>query len=113
MLEEASRLNVKTPSWLTHLAGKAYFAFKRLLDVGQQQRTVASTVALIGIRGTKLLSYAASGVALTEGILDVGAPDGQTLEVTRDGATQTTQTFTLEAAVASPVSTAHGSPTDR
>ncbi|MDH3713592.1 MAG: hypothetical protein OET44_07055, partial [Gammaproteobacteria bacterium] len=95
VLEEASRLNVKTPSWLIHLAGRAYFAFKRLLDVGQQPRTVANTVALIGIRGTELFSYAARGVALKEGELNIGSPDGQALEVTRDGITETSQTFVL------------------
>ncbi len=96
VLDEASRLNVRTPSWLTHLAGKAYFAFKRLLGVSQSERRVASTVALIGIRGTKLISYAEQGVALKEGVLNVGSPGGGPLQVTRDGATATSEAFALD-----------------
>lgn len=97
VLEEASRLNVRTPWWLTHLAGRAYFAFKRLLDVGQPERTVASTVALIGIRGTDFLSYADRGVALAEGGLAIGSPAGQALEVTRDGVASSSLSFDLTA----------------
>ncbi|MDH3453293.1 MAG: FecR family protein, partial [Gammaproteobacteria bacterium] len=97
VLDATSRLNVKAPSWLTHLAGKAYFAFKRLLDVGQRERTVASTVALIGIRGTDVMSYASQGVGVKEGNVDIGSPRGDVLEVASNGTTETTQTFVLEA----------------
>ncbi len=98
VLDHDSRVNVRTPTWFSHLAGKAYFAFKRLLGVGQRDRVVANTVALIGIRGTTFISYEAQskGVALKEGTLGLSPPDEAALEVTRDGATESTRDYILQ-----------------
>lgn len=97
VLDNNSELRVRTPTWFSHLAGKAYFAFQRLLGVTQQPRSVNNTVALIGIRGTTFISYdgALKGVALKEGSLQVSRSRPRPMSLSRDGVTQTTNRFTL------------------
>ena len=64
VLDNNSRLNVRTPTWFTHLAGKAYFAFQRLLGVSQRERlfhdnrasTLRDAMARFGHPGTEDLS---------------------------------------------------------
>ncbi|MDH3451981.1 MAG: FecR domain-containing protein [Gammaproteobacteria bacterium] len=97
VLDRNSELNVRTPTWFSHLAGKAYFAFQRLLNVSQQDRVVNNTVALIGIRGTTFISYdeAKKGVALKEGSLQISRSRPRPMSLLRDGVAQTTNQFTL------------------
>lgn len=97
VLDSDSQLNVRTPTWFSHLAGKAYFAFQRLLGVSQPERIVNNTVALIGIRGTTFISYdeAKKGVALKEGSLRITRSRPRPLSLLRDGVAQTTNEFVL------------------
>jgi len=98
VLDGDSQLNVRTPTWFSHLAGKAYFAFQRLIGVSQPDRVVNNTVASIGIRGTTFLSYdeAQKGVALKEGSLRIARSRPRPLSLLRDGVAQTTNEFILE-----------------
>jgi hypothetical protein len=98
VLDHNSRLNVRTPTWFTHLAGKAYFAFQRLLGVSQQERVVANTVALIGIRGTTFISYEEQlqGVALKDGTVNVASSADAPMQVTRDGVSGAADEFLLQ-----------------
>ncbi|MDH3715944.1 MAG: FecR family protein [Gammaproteobacteria bacterium] len=98
VLDHNSRLNVRTPTWFTHLAGKAYFAFQRLLGVSQQERVVANTVALIGIRGTTFISYEEQlqGVALKEGTVNVASSADAPMQVTRNGVSAAADEYLLQ-----------------
>ncbi len=98
VLDSNSRLNVRASSWFSHVAGKAYFAFRRLLGVSRRERMVTNTVALIEIRGTTFISYdgAIKGVALKEGTVDVSGSRARPFSLRRDGAVQTTNRFTLQ-----------------
>ncbi|MDH3714325.1 MAG: FecR family protein [Gammaproteobacteria bacterium] len=97
VLDSDSQLNVRAPTWLSHLAGTAYFAFQRLLGVSQSERVVNNTVALIGIRGTTFISYdeAKQGVALKEGSLRIARSRPRPMSLLRNGVAQTTNEFTL------------------
>jgi hypothetical protein len=97
VLDSDSQLDVRTPTWFSHLAGKAYFAFRRLLGASQSERVVNNTVALIGIRGTTFISYdeAKKGVALKEGSLRITRSRPRPLSLLRDGVAQTTNEFML------------------
>ncbi|MDH3640454.1 MAG: FecR family protein [Gammaproteobacteria bacterium] len=99
VLDHNSRLRVRTPTWFTHLAGKAYFAFQRLLAVGRQERVVANTVALIGIRGTAFLSLEEDlrGVAVEEGSVNVASSADAPMQLTKDGTSSPVEGFQLEA----------------
>jgi hypothetical protein len=98
VLDHNSRLNVRTPTWFTHLAGKAYFAFQRLIGVAQQERVVANTVALIGIRGTTFISYEEQlqGVALKDGTVNVASSADAPMQLTRDGVSSAADEFLLQ-----------------
>lgn len=96
VLDPNSRLQVKTPNWFVHLAGKAFFAFKRL--VGQtDERRVQNTVALIGIRGTEFISYETdqTAVALDEGSLTLQTL-GNAFRLDEAGAQSDVAEFVLE-----------------
>jgi hypothetical protein len=96
VLDPNSRLQVKTPNWFVHLAGKAFFTFKKL--VGQaDERRVQNTVALIGIRGTEFISYETdqTAVALDEGSLNLQTL-GSAFDLAEDGTQSQAAEFVLD-----------------
>ena len=97
VLDKNSRLQIRTPNWFMHLAGKAYFTFKKIVG-GEEERKVQSTVALIGIRGTTFMSYegAQQAVALKEGLLNLGALEKE-FNLVKDGSEQAVKDFNLDA----------------
>ncbi len=97
ILDANSRLRVRTPNWFVHLAGKAFFAFKRLVGAADERR-VQNTAAFIGIRGTTFLSYADEppAVALEEGELNLQTV-GDAYELVTDGAPSQVPEFVLRA----------------
>ncbi len=96
VLDPDSRLQVKTPNWFVHLAGKAFFAFKKIVGAADERR-VQNTVALIGIRGTEFISYEAdqTALALDEGQLNVQTL-GNAFQVSEDGAQSEAAEFLLD-----------------
>jgi len=96
VLDPNSRLQVKTPNWFVHLAGKAFFTFKKLVGAADERR-VQNTVALIGIRGTEFISYETGQTALA---LDEGSLNLQTLgdsfQLSEDGTQTQVAEFVLD-----------------
>jgi hypothetical protein len=96
VLDPNSRLQVKTPNWFVHLAGKAFFTFKKLVGEADARR-VQNTVALIGIRGTEFISYETeqTAVALDDGSLTLQTL-GNTFDLADDGAQSQAAEFVLD-----------------
>ena len=82
VLAEKSSLRVDKNSWFSHLGGRIYFTFKKILG---EPRRVKSSFATLGIRGTTFIVYdetGAQGVALEEGLLQIDSP-GPAFEIHR------------------------------
>lgn len=71
VLNEKSRLQVEKKNWLSHIGGKIYFTFRKILG---GERKVKAKFSTIGIRGTTFIVYdnkeEGQGVALQEGKLE-------------------------------------------
>lgn len=75
VLDENSKLLIKKRGWMSYLAGKIYFTFRKVFAAPKHISTPFST---IGIRGTTFIVYsdkAGGGVALKEGRLELESPD--------------------------------------
>ena len=72
VLNEKSSLQVEKKNWLSHIGGKIYFTFRKVLGGERKVKTKFST---IGIRGTTFIVYDneedGEGVALQEGKLEL------------------------------------------
>ena len=82
VLDEKSSLQVEKTSWLSHLGGRIYFTFKKIIG---EPRRVKSSFATLGIRGTTFIVYDnadGQGVALEEGLLQIDSP-GPAFEIHR------------------------------
>ncbi len=77
VVDTNSQLRVKQLGFFAHLAGKAYFSFKKIFGVSSQPKIVSNLVASVGIRGTAFLSKAESGYAMKEGSVKVFPKDDQ------------------------------------
>jgi len=82
ILHEKSSLQVEKANWLSHLGGKVYFTFRKVLG---ESRQVKTRFAILGIRGTTFIIHDddnGQGVALEEGQLDIESP-GPAFEIHR------------------------------
>ena len=71
VLDEKSRLRVEKTSWLSHLGGRIYFAYRKVFN---GERQITTRFATLGIRGTTFIVYDdddGQSVALQEGVLDI------------------------------------------
>ncbi|MEM7209657.1 MAG: hypothetical protein AAF434_17695 [Pseudomonadota bacterium] len=98
VLDNNSRLKVRKPGFFTHIAGKAFFAFKKVFGVSSEPRFVENLTTTVGIRGTKFISYEGErqGYALKEGRLAFGESGSQTFQLETDGTTESKRFFDLE-----------------
>jgi hypothetical protein len=74
VLDENSRLRLEKTGWLSHLGGRIYYTFRKVLGEPRQVRTRFAT---LGIRGTSFIVYdddTGQSVALDEGLLDIESP---------------------------------------
>lgn len=83
VLDEKSSLRVEKINWLSHLGGKIYFTFRKIIG---EPRKVKSKFTTLGIRGTTFIVYDdddGQSVALKDGQLDVESP-GEEYEIHRE-----------------------------
>jgi len=83
VLVDDSEMKVGDPGYFSHLGGKIYYHFRKL--VGEKPRAVKTSYATLGVRGTTFIvndSGANQSVSLKTGKLSVESP-GPTFEIHR------------------------------
>lgn len=79
VLDEKSSLRIENTGWISQLGGKIYYLFSKLAG-NKRSKTVATSFATIGIRGTEFIVNVMENnkaIVLKKGNLQVVAPEGE------------------------------------